>query len=123
MRSIMHQKDGTCYLCILLHEDYSAKITQEHHVIFGSGGRALSEKYGLKVYLCMKHHQHDGGPEAVHRNPDIRKMLCKAAQKQFEKTYPEKSFREIFGKNWLENTDRQQDKRKEDKEPGFWFLE
>lgn len=119
----MHQKDGTCYLCILLHEDYSAKIIQEHHVIFGAGnGRALSEKYGLKVYLCMKHHQHDGGPEAVHRNPDIRRMLCKAAQQQFEKTYPEKSFREIFGKNWLEDTDRQKDTKKEKQEPGFRFL-
>ena len=110
MKSIIHnKKDGTCYLCILLHDDYSHKaVREEHHVPFGRGIRPLSEKYGLKVYLCLFHHRYEGGKEAVHRNDEIRRMLDKEAQRAFEKNYPDKNFREIFGKCFLDDADRQQ---------------
>lgn len=101
MKSIMQEKDGSCYLCRILEDDDFPKQTQEHHVVFGTSGRKLSEKYGLKVYLCRKHHLHDGGPYAVHRNNNVREMLCKKAQKKFEENFPDLSFREIFGKNYL----------------------
>lgn len=101
MKSIMHNKqDGTCYLCMLLHEDYSRKHTQEHHVFYGTANRKLSEKYGLKVYLCMEHHTHDGSREAVHRNHEIDARLKGIAQAAFEKEYNELCFQEIFGKNY-----------------------
>ncbi len=101
MKSIMHdKKSGTCYLCMLLNGDDSRKTTQEHHVVFGTSNRRLSEQYGLKVYLCMAHHLHDGGPYAVHRNKDIRDMLDREAQKAFESAYPNESFRAIFGRNY-----------------------
>lgn len=108
-RSIMHRKeDRTCYLCMKLHDDYSRKITlQEHHVI-GGPYRKLSERYGLKVYLCFQHHTYDGGPEAVHRNTEINRELKKDAQRAFEKTYPNLVFMQIFGKNMLDESDRQQ---------------
>lgn len=102
MKSIMQKKDGTCYLCRVLHADYSIKQTQEHHAIHGMGRRKLSEKYGLKVYLCLKHHTADGGPEAVHRNAESDLLVKQAAQRAFEKRWPEFNFREIFGKNYLE---------------------
>lgn len=122
MRSIMHNKqDGTCYLCMMLSGDYGTKITQEHHVVFGTSNRRLSERYGLKVYLCMKHHGHDGGPDAVHRNKDIRRMLDKEAQKAFESRYPDEDFRMIFGKNYLDEADREQPK--EETEEGFRIIE
>lgn len=109
MKSIMHnKKDRTCYLCMMLHGDNSIKaVLQEHHVIYGNGKRKLSEKYGLKVYLCFFHHEYDGGKEAVHRNTEISEMLKQEAQRTFEKKYPELNFREIFGKNYIA-TDRQQ---------------
>lgn len=101
MKSIMHDKsDGTCYLCMLLHEDHSRKQTQEHHVFYGTANRKLSEKYGLKVYLCMEHHTYDGGPEAVHRNNDIDTRLKEMAQIDFETKYPTLCFRAIFGKTY-----------------------
>lgn len=54
MRSILHSKqDGTCYLCMLLHDDHGRKQTQEHHVFYGTANRRLSEKYGLKVYPAL----------------------------------------------------------------------
>ena len=109
-RSIMHSKqDGTCYLCMKLHGDDSRKsFLQEHHVIFGRGLKKLSEHYGLKVYLCFNHHTYDGGPEAVHRNDDIRRYLDAEAQKAFEKKWPDLVFKDIFGKNVLIETGRQQ---------------
>ncbi len=102
MKSIMHnRRDGTCYLCMLLHEDYSRKQTQEHHVFYGTANRRLSEKYGLKVYLCQAHHTYAGSMEAVHRNHDIDVQLKEKAQKEFEQKYPGLCFKEIFGKNYV----------------------
>ncbi len=91
--------------------------------MFGTSNRRLSEKYGLKVYLCIEHHLHDGGPYAVHRNKDIRDMLDKAAQKAFEQKYPTLSFRDIFGKNFLDKSDTVAEDVAEDAEPGFAFIE
>lgn len=104
MKSIMHKKDGTCYLCMKLEDNYYPQlVTQEHHVIFGTSNRRLSERYGLKVYLCVAHHL--TGPNAVHRNNAVREMLCRDAQEQFEREYPNISFRNIFGKNWKAHKD------------------
>lgn len=109
-KSIMHSRqDGTCYLCMRLHDDYSRKsMLQEHHVIFGRGLKKLSEHYGLKVYLCLQHHTYDGGSEAVHRNNKIRRYMDEEAQRAFEKTYPHLVFMDVFGKNVLNEQRRQQ---------------
>lgn len=109
-RSIMHGKqDGTCYLCMKLHGDYGWKsVLHEHHVMFGHGSRKLSERYGLKIYLCLQHHTYDGGAEAVHRNNEIRRYTEAEAQKAFEAYYPNLDFRKIFGRNAIDEADRQQ---------------
>ena len=121
MRSIMHdKKEGTCYLCKLLRGDASRKITQEHHVMFGTANRRLSERYGLKVYLCIFHHTE--GREAVHKSAELALLLKKKAQLAFEGKFPEISFRSIFGRNYLDDTDRQQASEKEEM-PGFWIIE
>ena len=99
MKSIMHSKDGTCYLCMKLNQDFSVKpYVEEHHCIYGTARRKLAEKYGLKVYLCKEHHL--TGENAAHRNPKISDMLKIAAQNAFEKRYPDLDFLEIFGKNY-----------------------
>lgn len=103
----MHSKDDrTCYLCIKLHGNYAQQYgLQEHHVVFGwfGAGRKLSEKYGLKVYLCDGHHEHS--PEAVHVDARIKRMLCEDAQRAFEAHYPNLSFIDIFGINYIEHTE------------------
>jgi len=101
-KSIMHGRDGTCYMCMKIHDDFSYhRVLHEHHVFGGVANRPLSEKYGLKVYLCLDHHE--TGPEAVHFNPDpgFRRWLQAEGQKAFERTYPEMDFLEIFGKNYI----------------------
>ena len=101
MRSILHdKKDRTCFLCMLLHgNDRYHEVLHEHHVIFGIANRRLSEKHGLKFYLCLYHHE--VGREAIHRNARINKMVQAYAQRVFEKKWPEKDFYSIFGRNYI----------------------
>lgn len=97
----MHPKGiGYCYLCARLHNDYTYKPTQEHHVMFGSGQRELSEEYGLTVQLCLDHHK--DGPEAAHNNQAIRELLCRDAQAAFMMEYPDLNWMQIFKKNYSE---------------------
>lgn len=91
MKSIMQEDKSVCYLC-------DGGATEEHHV-FGASNRKWSEKYGLKVYLC--HWCHNEPPNGVHFNKDNRLRLQRTAQKIFDLTYPELSFRQIFGRNYL----------------------
>lgn len=118
MKSIMHdKKDGTCYLCMKLHGDYSRKsVLQEHHVMGGTANRKKSEKYGLKVYLCPPHHLNGLSPEAVHENIKIRRYVEAAAQEAFEEHYPDKDFQKVFGKN---TGTEKRDSRQQSCEEGF----
>lgn len=120
MKSIMHcKRSHTCYLCIRLHGDSSWKDNlEEHHAIFGTANRKLSEKYGLKVYLCKYHHT--GSSNSVHRNNVIARMVQKNAQMAFEIKFPDKNFMEIFGKNYLTDDTYLVPPKKE--ENGFMFL-
>ena len=99
MRSIMHSKeDGTCYLCMMLNSDYQRRDNLEEHHVFMGPLKRLSEKYGIKVYLCHEHHT--GGKEAVHVNYETCRRLQAEGQQAFERAYPDKDFLKIFGKNY-----------------------
>lgn len=114
MKSIMQPYDrsrgSSCYLCQKLNGDYWDKYTEEHHAIGGTANRKLSEKYGLKVRLCIYHHRE--GREAVHNNINNMRLLQKDAQLAFEQHYPNLSFRDIFGMNYLTEEDRKPHKDK-----------
>ena len=95
----MHRKDGTCYLCKKLNGGDWIQKVEEHHVMYGNADRKLSERYGLKVYLCYEHHR---GKKGVHHDgTDLNILLRQEAQKAFMKKYPDKDWMEIFGKNYL----------------------
>lgn len=70
-----------------------------HHVLFGNSNRKWSDKYGLVVPLCAEHHR--GSDLSPHFNREFDLELKKYAQERFEEEYPELSFREVFGKNYL----------------------
>ena len=92
--SIMHRKEE------LLESDFRIYgYREEHHVFFSGHQRAISEEYGLKVYLCYRHHRE--GPEAVHNNKRHRRMLEALGQQAFEERYGHKKFMEIFQKNYI----------------------
>ena len=101
MKSIMHdKKDRTCFLCMLLNNDYDKRAgLQEHHAVPGTSGRRLSEKYGLKVYLCLQHHT--DGPEAVHNNAANMRLVQRRAQDAFEKAHSHGEWMKTFGKNYI----------------------
>ncbi len=69
-----------------------------HHVFGGIANRKLSEKYGLKVYLCPDCHRL--GKIAAHRNKNTMGFLHREGQQAFE-SYYDMGFKAIFGKNYL----------------------
>lgn len=97
-QSIVNTKCGVCFLCAL-EGDRSRKVTEVHHVLFGSGLRSISEAEGLKVDLCIPHHRI--GPEAVHNSRETRERLCRIFQKEYEKTHTREEWMGISGKNYL----------------------
>ena len=50
------QNDKECYLCRRMYNLRTTRGLEEHHILFGRGRRELSERYGLKVWLCHNHH-------------------------------------------------------------------
>lgn len=87
-------------MCILLEQNYSrCRVREEHHIFYSKHQRRLSEEYGLKVYLCLRHHKE--GPLAVHNNRKLRRLLEAKGQQAFEALYGRERFLEIFGEDYL----------------------
>lgn len=97
-KSILRTKKGVCYLCSRLNGDYWQKYTEEHHILYGSGKREISEAEGLKVYLCPEHHC--TGQQAVHNNREMRELLCAIAQVEYESEHSHEEWMRIAGKNY-----------------------
>lgn len=98
-KSILHRKDGTCYLCAMLNNDYHKHRTLHEHHIFGGPNRIHSEEEGLKVYLCPEHHL--TGLLAAHRCQTTQNVLHRIGQQEFEKTHTREEFMKIFGRSYL----------------------
>lgn len=93
MKSIV-QTEKECYVCktrVMLHS---------HHIYFGNPYRKISEKYGMKVWLCLDHHEGTYGVHGKHGH-ELDMKLKKDGQAVFEKAYPELEFIKIFGRNYL----------------------
>lgn len=107
MKSIIQdKKDRQCYICKNFLGDYSEKRDlEEHHIFEGVANRKLSEKYGLKVYLCRHHHTGDinGSRDAVHSkgDNDFDLKLKQIAQVAFEQDHSREDFMRAFGRNYL----------------------
>lgn len=113
MKSVIRGNEkGVCYLC------GRSGPTEEHH-IFGGPNRKLSERYGLKVYLCIPCHR--TGKQSVHSDRETMMHLKQAGQAAFEKMHTRQEFMELFGKNYLEDDGWEQDKRPIT--DGFVFLD
>ncbi len=91
-KSIIQNKKQ-CIIC-------NNRNVEEHHIFFGTANRKLSEKYGLKVYLCFEHHR---GTRGVHGKDgkNLDTYLKQLAQTKFEEKESQEKFRQIFGMNYL----------------------
>lgn len=91
MRSII-QDEKKCFIC-------GNPYNLEAHHIFNGPNRKLSEKYGLKIWLCKPHHTGDKG---VHFDEDLKRQIKQLGQTVFEAEYGSREdFLRIFGKNYL----------------------
>lgn len=103
-KSILHYKDGTCYLCVKLKGICSKyPVVHEHHVYPGKPNRQISEAEGFKVYLCPRHHEYH--KEAVHENDENMKMIQRDCQRKYEETHTRQQFMDLIGRNYLEEED------------------
>lgn len=91
MKSII-QKEKRCFKC-------GTPYVEDHHIFFGTANRKLSEKFGLKLWLCPKHHR--TGPEAPHTNREIDLEYKELGQMVFEEEHTREEFIKIFGKSFL----------------------
>lgn len=91
--SILMPKMNKCYVC---------GTTQDlhiHEVFYGTANRKKSIEYGCCVSLCAYHHNMSN--EGVHYNKKLNEQLKQEMQRKFEEVYPDKDFRQIFGRNYL----------------------
>ena len=95
MANSILQTEKECFICS------SQKWLECHHIFNGNPSRTLSEKYGLKVWLC--HYCHNEKPYGVHHNANVNQCLKAKAQKVAMEHYgwTVDDFRRIFGKNYL----------------------
>lgn len=118
MKSIVQDKKK-CFLCGSIRET-GWNALEEHHVFFGNPRRKLSEKHGLKVYLCGET-CHRNGKKAAHRCRETDLNIKKAAQAAFERTHTRKEFVDIFGLNYLDEHEQLEMASREPETPEFPF--
>lgn len=93
MKSIIQDKKE-CYFC--------GKQTglHSHHIFFGNPYRKISERYGMKVWLCLEHHVGTYGVHGKHGH-ELDMKLKQHGQAIFNKVYPKEDFIKIFGRNYI----------------------
>jgi hypothetical protein len=92
MKSII-QNEKKCWVC------GKTRYLEEHHCMGGNPNRKNSEKYGLKIWLCLEHHR---GQTGVHNDQTLCDFVHQVAQQAFEKEHSREEFMTIFGRNYLE---------------------
>ena len=97
MNSIIQKGKEKCFIC-----GRNARADfyglDEHHVFFGPC-RKLSEKYGLKIYICHDRCHLNG----VHKNAKLDRAVKAKVQQIAMQHYgwSIEEFIKIFGKNYL----------------------
>ena len=83
-----------CYVC------HSRGLLHSHH-IYAGGKRQLSEKYGLKIWLCPS--DHNMSDRGIHFNPMLDSQVKAMAQRKAMEHYgwSEEDFIKIFRRNYL----------------------
>jgi hypothetical protein len=93
MESVLQDKKE-CFEC------YTNYNLHDHHILYGTANRKKSELFGLKVWLCGRHHNQSN--EGVHFNRHLDLRLKIKAQEFFEDNYGDRErFIKEFGKSYL----------------------
>ena len=86
------QHDKYCYLC------YTTAGLECHHIFGGVANRPISEKYGLKVWLCHDCHT---GTDGAQYNKWLNMKLKQEAQRAFERDHTREEWMQLIRKNYL----------------------
>ena len=92
------QAERECYICRRWYAVKTTRGLEEHHILNGPL-RSFSERHGLKVWLCHRHHNEP--PEGVHHNAETAIWLKGEAQKTFEWLYGHERWMQEAGKDYL----------------------
>ena len=96
MKSIL-QEEKRCYFC------GSTVGLEEHHIYFGVGLRPISERNGLKCWLCGYHHRNT--KYGVHGNRKLDLKLKETCQSKYEETHSREEWMKLIKRNYLEDND------------------
>lgn len=99
--SVLQADRSYCFLCGS-RDKGGLDGLEEHHIFEGNGKRPVSERHGLKVYLCGCT-CHREGKNSAHKNIEVRRKLQRFAQRKFEETHSREFFISEFGKSYLED--------------------
>ena len=95
MDSIVTDYTDTCFFC-------GRQAEGEHHLIFGTAGRELSEKDGLKVPVCNNCHNMGDKLHRIHDNPMAEKLSKMLGQAIFEgKIGTREEFKKRYGMTYF----------------------
>lgn len=79
-KGIVTQHETICFIC-------GRQAEAEHHLIFGTAGRELSEKDGLKVPVCNNCHNMGQKLCRIHENPMAERMSKMIGQLAWEREW------------------------------------
>ena len=92
MESVI-QSEKECFIC---------KTTRNlhcHHLYGGNPNRRISEKYGMKIFLCQEHHT---GKNGVHFNRELDLKIKRIGQEVYENKFGSREdFMRLFGRSYL----------------------
>lgn len=80
MKSIVTKYEGVCFFC-------GRQAEGEHHLIFGTAGRELCDKDGLKVPTCNNCHNMGATLNRIHDNPMAEKLSKMLGQAVWERNW------------------------------------
>ena len=94
--SILQGKIKKCYIT---GTEYNL---HKHHIYFGTGKRAISDKYGFWVWLTGElHNQSELGVHGKDGH-DLDIKLKQDCQRAFEKNHSREEFIGLIGRNYIE---------------------
>lgn len=95
MDSIVTDRSDICIIC-------GGRADAVHHLVFGTAGRQLSEKDGLKVPICNRCHNMGDRLQRIHDNPMAERLSKMLGQAIYEgKIGTREEFRKRYGKSYL----------------------
>ena len=92
--SILQGKEKVCYLTGTTYN------LHKHHIIFGTGYRAISDKNGLWVWLTGA--LHNQSKDGVHFNRELDLQLRRECQAKYEEEHSREEWIALTGRNYLD---------------------